>query len=69
MRVSIDAGLFTLPIYISAYIFYSYETNAMAEELVNLNLKPLNDPTNRVDVAREVVEKLKESRTTLSMSH
>ena len=41
-EVSIDAGLFTLPIYIYAFIFYSYRQMRW-RKLVNLNFRPLND--------------------------
>ena len=41
-EVSIDAGLFTLPIYIYAFIFYSYRQMRW-RKLVNLNFGPLND--------------------------
>ena len=41
-EVSIDAGLLTLPIYIYAFIFYSYRQMRW-RKLVNLNFRPLND--------------------------
>ena len=41
-EVSIDAGLLTLPIYIYAFIFYSYRQMRW-RKLVNLNFGPLND--------------------------
>ena len=39
-EVSIDAGLFTLPIYIYAFIFYSYRQKRW-RKLVNLNFREL----------------------------
>ena len=39
-EVSIDAGLFTLPIYIYAFIFYSYRQMRW-RKLVNLNFREL----------------------------
>ena len=45
-EVSIDAGLFTLPIYIYAFIFYSYRQMRW-RKLVNLNFGPLNDQLSK----------------------
>ena len=40
-EVSIDAGLFTLPVYIYAFLFYSYRQMRW-RKLAKLNFKPLN---------------------------
>ncbi len=43
-EVSIDAGLFTLPIYIYAFIFYSYYST-LAANVATLDLSPLDRVT------------------------